>query len=54
MFKPAGVVKQVSWGAFREIGGFLDKSKICMLFELSWKGQAAEGDSPVRENLQTC
>jgi len=38
MFKPVGVVKQVLWGVFREIGGFFDKSKICMLFELSWKG----------------
>ncbi len=54
MFKPAGVVEQVLWGVFRESSRFLDKSKICRLFELFWKEQAEEGDSPVEENLQTC
>ena len=54
MFKPAGVVNRGLRDILGEGSSSFDKSETCRLFELSWKGQAGEGDSPVRENLQAC
>ena len=54
MFKPAGVVNQGLGDILGEDSRPFDKSKTGRLFELSWKGQAREGDSPVKENLQAC
>ena len=54
MLKPAGVVKQGLRDISGETGRSLDKSKTCRLFELFWKGQAVEGDSPVGKNRQAC